>query len=237
MPDVITIGRNTQAIDLSEATARLSECGFDSNNDENVDHAAALLAGLGRNRDFLADALLDELRGRSENPALAQRYNGQSILLASDAAAGFMIRANIWPAADDPLMQRPGAEAFQYGFAHDHNFDFLTIGYAGPGYESEFFAYDYDAIIGLKGESVTLSPLPPITLAQGEMLHYRAHQDVHRQLAPPALSVSLNIMHVNPYQSWCDQYGFDVEGGRISRVLAHSPLEALIKLAPLLLPD
>ena len=237
MPDVIASHSDAHAIDLGEATARLSECGFDPNSAENLDQAAILLAGLGQNRDFLADVLLDELRGRADDPTLSQRYNGQSVLLASNAAAGYMIRANIWPAAEDPLMQRPGADAFQYGFAHDHNFDFLTIGYAGPGYVSEFFAYDYDAIIGLPREAAALTPLPPMTLAQGDMLHYRAHQDVHRQVAPPALSISLNIMHVNPYQSWCDQYGFDVGAGQISRVLAHSPLEALIKLAPLLLPD
>jgi hypothetical protein len=35
-------------------------------------------------------------------------------------------------------MRASGAAAFVYGLPHDHNFDFLTLGYFGPGYWSDY---------------------------------------------------------------------------------------------------
>ena len=230
MPDRLTNPAAPPMV-LDEAMARLSDHGLNPDCAESVTRAAAILSGLNANRSLLTPALTAALMQDTDNAA-QHRYTGQTIELGGDAAGGFMLRANIWPAADDPLMQRPGAEAFQYGFAHDHNFDFLTIGYHGPGYRSEFFAYDYDAIVGLPDEKVALTPMGSITLSEGTMLHYRAQQDVHRQWPPDALSVSLNIVHVHPRQSWFDQYGFDVGAGRISRIVSHSSLEALLTIAP-----
>ena len=231
MPDALSTP-DVAPLALEDAIAHLRYRGFNPNCPQSTDRASAILAGLYKNRDLLTPALTSALTEQAgPNPA-QHRYTGQTIELGGDASAGFMIRANIWPAADDPLMQRPGAEGFQYGFAHDHNFDFLTIGYHGPGYRSDFFAYDYDRIIGFVGEDISLTPTESITLTKGTMLHYRAHQDIHRQWPPDSLSISLNIVHVHPRQSWFDQYGFDVESGRISRIVSHSSLEALLTIAP-----
>ncbi len=219
-------------LDLEDAVSRLSEYGLNPDCPESIARAAAILAGLYANRDLLIPALTGALQQFGDRGAPQHRYTGQTIELGGNAASGFILRANIWPAADDPLMRGPSAEEFQYGFAHDHNFDFLTIGYHGPGYRSDFFGYEYESIVGFVGENVTLSPLKSITLGQGQMLHYRTQQDVHRQWPPEALSISLNIVHVHPGQSWFDQYGFDVEAGRISRIVSHSSLEALLTIAP-----
>jgi hypothetical protein len=219
-------------MDLDEALARLSETGLNPHCHQNTERAATILAGLCANRDLLTPALTAALQTHTSKSAPQQRYTGQTIELGGNAACGFMLRANIWPSADDPLMNRPGAEGFQYGFAHDHNFDFLTIGYYGPGYRSDFFAYDYESIVGFVGEHVQLTPMDSITLNEGKMLHYRAQQDVHRQWPPVSLSISLNIVHINPTQSWFDQYGFDVAAGCISRIVSHSSLEALLTIAP-----
>jgi hypothetical protein len=231
MPDHL-LTPDALPIELGDAIAQLSVHGFNPDCPDSVAQGAEILAGLFANRGLLTPALTAALDHHAVQDAPEYRYTGQTIELGGNAASGCMIRANIWPAADDPLMQRPIAEGFQYGFAHDHNFDFLTIGYHGPGYRSDFFAYDYESTIGFAGEEVTLTSMDSITLAKGKMLHYRAGQDVHRQWPPDALSISLNIVHVHSRQSWFDQYGFDVQAGRISRIVSHSSLEALLTIAP-----
>ena len=42
------------------------------------------------------------------------------------------------------------------------------------------------------------------------MLLYRAHRDIHRQLPPETLSVSLNIMDEGDHVPWRDQYVVDL---------------------------
>ncbi|MEM8725981.1 MAG: hypothetical protein AAGE86_10720 [Pseudomonadota bacterium] len=60
---------------------------------------------------------------------------------------------------------------------------------------------------------------------------YRAHRDIHSQLTPESLSVSLNVMHVDPAQNWYDQYAFDLEEQRIERVLSPNSTEAFLRIA------
>jgi hypothetical protein len=68
-------------------------------------------------------------------------------------------------------------------------------------------------------------------LEHGKIMLYRAHRDVHRQLAADSLSVSLNIMHAAGAQGWLDQYSFDVEKGQITGILNPGSSEAFIRIA------
>jgi putative DNA methylase len=45
-------------------------------------------------------------------------------------------------------------------------------------------------------------------LSPGKLMLYRRHVDVHSQLPPERLSVSINVMRLDPAQAWFDQYGF-----------------------------
>jgi hypothetical protein len=63
-----------------------------------------------------------------------------------------VLRANFWPAREDPVVRASGPAAFFYDLPHDHNFPFLTYGYLGPGYWSDYFEYDVDALAGVPGE-------------------------------------------------------------------------------------
>ena len=62
-------------------------------------------------------------------------------------------------------------------------------------------------------------------------MHYRAHLDVHSQLPPDALSVSLNILHVTRAQAWYDQYRFDVEKDEVAGILNEGASECLLRIA------
>jgi hypothetical protein len=114
---------------------------------------------------------------------------------------------------------------------HDHNFSFLTVGYLGPGYWSDYYEYDYDRTVGYVGEEVDLRFIERTRLAEGKVLLYRRHRDVHSQLPPDSLSVSLNILAIAIGNSFRDQYSFDLERSRISGHVDRNPLEALILLA------
>lgn len=211
---------------LAECLAQLDEHGFDPVDELSLQNAASLLAGLAANRGFLGDLLIDLLAGSDDQ---ASGYGPQAIMLAGPRN-GYFLRANIWPARGDPVFEASGAASFVYGLPHDHNFDFLTVGYFGPGYVSDYWEYDYASVSGEVGEHVDLRFVERSRLREGRVLHYRAHRDVHCQHPPESLSVSLNICAANPAQGWFDQYRFDTEAGRIAGVLNASANEVLLML-------
>lgn len=129
------------------------------------------------------------------------------------------------------MLKASGRTAFQYDVPHDHNFSFLTLGYFGPGYRSDYWEYDYEAVTGYVGEHVPLVAKGRQQLSPRKIMLYRAHLDVHNQLPPEAMSVSLNVMHADAANGWFDQYGFDMEEGTIADRLGTGSSEAFIRIA------
>lgn len=232
MPLVIH-NRSPESCSLPEAIEALAQLEFDPRDNANCAEAAMWLRRLTNNRTFLADMLIDQLTGRATGSGadeLQSGYGPQALVL-SPARGNMFLRANIWPAQSDLCFRTSGAESFVYGVPHDHNFSFLTSGYAGPGYRSDYFEYDYNEVVGYAGEAAGLRFVERSALSEGKLMLYRAHVDVHSQLPPEALSVSLNVMHVDPAQCWFDQYGFDLDSGQISRVLSPNATEAFLRVA------
>ncbi|HEY0131963.1 MAG TPA: hypothetical protein VGB57_11220, partial [Allosphingosinicella sp.] len=64
-----------------------------------------------------------------------------------------------------------------------------------------------------------------------KVMLYRKHLDVHSQLPPDSLSVSLNILAVSPATEFQEQYSFDTDRSTIARVINASALETLVRLA------
>ena len=216
-------------LSLEECVERLDCDGFDPTDEASLQNAAHLLAGLAANRSFLGDIIIDELASSSQDRDNASAYGPQAIMLAGPRK-GYFLRANIWPSRSDPAFQTSGAASFVYDLPHDHNFDFLTVGYFGPGYVSDYYEYDYASVAGEAGEDAGLRFVERSRLSPGRVLHYRAHRDVHRQLPPDSLSVSLNICAASPAQGWFDQYRFDTDSGRIAGVLNPSANEVMLRL-------
>ncbi|WP_082701212.1 hypothetical protein [Erythrobacter sp. YT30] len=214
---------------LEQCISALEELHFDPTDPDGVLEASAWLAKLTANRSFLADILIAKLASREDN-SIASGYGPQAIVL-SPVRGNMFLRANIWPAEHDLCFKNSGAENFVYGIPHDHNFSFLTSGYLGPGYRSDHFEYEYEDVKGLPGEAVEMHYTGRTALGEGHIQLYRAHRDVHSQLPPESLSVSLNIMHVDPSQCWFDQYGFDLERREISRVLSPNASEVFLRVA------
>ena len=217
------------ACSLEDAVEALAVLDFDPRDEASVQAAGLWLARLGRNRTFLADRLLDRLAGRTAGE-IASGYGPQALLL-SGRRGNMFLRANIWPAEHDLCFRTSGARTFVYGVPHDHNFSFLTCGYLGPGYGSDYYEYDYEDVLGYPGEAVGLRFVERSALNEGKLMLYRAHRDVHSQLPAASLSVSLNVMHVDPAQGWFDQYGFDLEHREVTRTLSSNATEVFLRTA------
>ncbi|HVI99278.1 MAG TPA: transposase [Sphingomonas sp.] len=228
MPRLIDPG-DGEAIGLDAFMGALDSCPLDLRDEDALASLGPLLARLGRNRTFLADRAIDDLKARCGGQA-ANAYGAQ-VMMLRPADGRTVLRANFWPAADDAVLRASGPAAFFYGFAHDHNFPFLTVGYLGPGYWSDYYDYDGDRVVGLPGEKAGLRFVERSRLEEGKLLLYRARRDVHVQHPPDRFSVSLNILVYDLAQPWRTQFAFDVAGDTILRPLTTTPSEALVTLA------
>ncbi len=215
---------------LGECVDALSASGFDPQDAESRDHAALQLRRLGNDPDFLGDLLVEELASRHRDETQASAYGPQVVML-SPPGGSFFLRANMWPSPAEHMMRASGSASFVYGLPHDHNFSFLTLGYFGPGYWSDYYEFDYEDVAGWRGEPVDLRFVERAKLDPGKVMLYRAHRDVHAQLPPDALSVSLNVMHTTGAQGWLDQYKFDTDKKQIGGILGHGASEAFIRIA------
>lgn len=230
MPRVIEVVDQGLA-SLAETADALNARGFDPRDEESLAHAAGWLRRLGNDRNFLGDLLIEELAQRHREDVLDNAYGPQVVMLVPPRR-DYFIRANIWPSEHEHMTRASGASSFAIGLPHDHNFSFLTHGYFGPGYWSDYYEYDYEAVAGWRGEPVpSLRFIGRSRLEPGKIMLYRAHVDVHAQLPADSLSVSLNIMHSHGAQGWLDQYRFDLERREIAAILAPGSSEAFVKLA------
>ncbi|MEO1044429.1 MAG: transposase [Pseudomonadota bacterium] len=243
------------ALDISRAAdsmMRLDDvlAAFDADppsvrSEETRNRAAGIMARLALDRECVANAALAEIEqgftddrmiddGASDNAksgTLADRRYGPQVLMLGEPRPGWFLRANIWPAQSDYALRASGDTAFSYGLAHDHNFDFLTIGYHGPGYVSDYYEQDYDALAGYRGEPARLRFIERSALHKGRILYYRKHRDVHCQYPPEQLSISLNLMFTAPEQHWYDQYRHDLDSDRIDGIVSHGASDVLLRLA------
>jgi hypothetical protein len=229
MPRLIAAG-DAGPIGLDALVEALDAADFDARDEESFAALGPLLARLGRNREFLAELAIDELKGRCEGQHRGNGYGAQVFLLRPPDGR-YVLRANFWPAREDPLVRASGPAAFYYDLPHDHNFPFLTYGYLGPGYWSDYFEYDVDALAGVPGEDAALRFVERSRLEPGRLMLYRMRRDIHVQLPPDAFSVSLNILGADPTQPWLDQYRFDISRGVIAEGLTCTGAEALLAVA------
>lgn len=229
MPRVIACPES-EPIALADLVQQLNDERFDPADEESFAAAGLWLKRLAANRRFLADIAVAELKDRCGRQERENRYSSQVIMLHR-ASEKYFIRANFWPSPKDSVFKASGTSPFFYGVPHDHNFSFLTVGYLGPGYWSEYYEYDYESVVGLPGEKVDLRFVEKAKLDPGKVMLYRAHKDVHNQLPADEMSVSINIMEASPKLPFLAQYRFDPAKCEIAGVLTRSSSEALLALA------
>ncbi len=209
---------DTAAIELDDMIAFIEDNAIDPRSEDDMLAAAPMLKKLGNNRTFIADMALKELKERRNLDAIDHNYTPQTIMLTK-ANKRYFMRCNFWPSESDHIYRSSGARAFFYFAPHDHNFNFLTVGYKGPGYKSDYYEYDYDQVHGYPGESVPLRFVESSALAEGKVMLYRAFRDVHDQRPGDAMSMSINIMENSLRGNFMDQYGFDTGTMTVSTIL------------------
>lgn len=215
---------------LADLVAHCRSASFDPGDHESLANCAPVLAALGNNRDFLAEAAVSALKDHCAEQLATNGYSPQ-VLLLHPPERNFFIRANIWPSERDPVYRTSGPATFFYRMPHDHAFDFLTLGYSGPGYWSDYYEVDPASVTGLPGEPVALRFIERSQLSQGKMLLYRANRDIHDQMPPEALSVSINVMPQAPGQAWRRQYLFDLGESHIVQGMTVTTAELLLGLS------
>ncbi len=228
MPRVIHADAK-DSIELGDLVEMLKSGRFDPEDEECVAEWGPALKRLANNRRFLGDLVIEELKQRCAGQIANNQYSAQVVLLHREPT--FALRANFWPSEGDSALTNSGRDPFFYDLPHDHNFTFLTVGYHGPGYWSDYYEYDYEQVTGYPGEKVDLRFVERSRLEEGKVMLYRRHLDVHCQLPPDALSVSLNIVAVSPASDFRDQYRFDLERSEVAGIINNSTIETLIRIA------
>ena len=229
MPRVIPTATE-ETIALGDLVEMLETGPFDGRDEECFASWGSALRKLANNRSFLGDLIVEELKNDCEEQLRNNQYTPQVIMLHTRSKK-FMIRANFWPAMTDSVVHNSGASPFFYGVPHDHSFSFLTVGYLGSGYWSEYYEYDYESVAGYTGEKVDLRFVEKARLDQGKVMLYRAHKDVHNQLPAEDMSISLNIAESSHSIPFRDQYRFDTARSEVAGIISVLSLESLLAVS------
>ncbi len=214
---------NTNIISIDEYLDHI-ESQVDLTDPDQVIASAPMLKALANDRNLVLTRLNAYVEEAFASPGLS---SAQAILLGRRKR--FYVRANLWPSASDVGSGRMYQDQFSYHIAHDHNFSFLTVGYLGPGYETDIYEYDYDQVEGYVGERVEMRFLEKVRFAAGMAMYYRASRDLHIQYPPSATTITLNLLIAPPEVRLREQYEFDLATRTIARLPAE--LEASRRVA------
>lgn len=224
MPLQIDLPYDTTSIGLDEYTDTIASMNYDLSCQDDIIDSAIYLKRLGNNKTFLINHMSRELK-EIAGFQKSNSYGPAVFILHSNE--NYFLRAVVW----NPVSKiERSIENFRYDICHDHNFDILTVGYCGPGYESRGYTYDYGRVKGCLGEAVDLQPQGVFTLSEGKIALFRAKMDIHIQLPPASVSVSLNMI---PRSKKINepQFQFDESTHRICRYLHSSGRELAVRLA------
>lgn len=237
MPRVISCPQQ-DAIELDDVVEYMFEQRIDTQDEDSFAEAAPMLKRLSNNRRFLSDMVANELKSHC-GIQKDNTYGAQVFMLypPTRKGQGFFMRACFWPSAEDHFVKVSGTDPFFYHKPHDHNFNFLTVGYHGPGYWSDYYEYSYEDCVGYAGEAVELKFVERSRLQRGKVMLYRAFKDIHDQLPADKFSISLNIMENSIRASVMDQYAFNLSERKVAKLINRMPSDPIFSVAAALGDD
>lgn len=209
----------TSAISLENFISVVNS-NLDPRDANSIEECGKYLHALSLNKGLFDEIISDAIKTNASTRGFQESFNGyreMTFLLGKCPQSKFFVRANVWKppvaVAGDLDLQN---DIYSYNLAHDHNFDFITAGYFGPGYSTRIFEYDHKKVQGWVGEHVDLTHLEDTTLPVGKVMMYRKSLDIHTQLPPPDLSISINLMVQPPLDKYREQYSFDIAKSEIA---------------------
>lgn len=196
---------------------------------ESLIHATDMTKKLYNNKNFLVDFINNELKNLNSSQS-KNDYTSTTLILWREKE--FFLRVNFWLSLSNRFDLLKLDRSMIYEKPHCHNFNFLTIGLFGSGYETEIYEYNNKTVKGIVGEGVELNFLERTKLTPGKVMVYRAGRDVHTQIHPVDFSASFNLMGVpRGGVEKMTQYFFDTSQKKISGIVNFCPRSFLIKVA------
>lgn len=204
-------------LERAEFCERFRELKIKPGDDAALEAAAPLLSGLFANRQ-LAKEVAREALDNCLAGAISTVASPQTIKVA-DLGDGHYLRMVYWPSKDDEFFSKADNSIFYYGKPHDHNFSFLTVGYDGPGYSSDYYEIPAGLHEWYPGCDVTLDHIGEKTLHFGSGMLYRRHVDVHSQKPPAESSISINIMSPATIGPGSSQFIFNADCTKVEQLM------------------
>ncbi len=224
MPIEIKLPFDDKSIELEEYVDIIETQKYDFSRQEDIIDSSPYLKQLNNNKNLLIERITSELQDLQAFQK-SNLYGPKVFILLSHPK--FFLRAVVW----EPISQlERSIKGFNYDICHDHNFDILTAGYFGPGYETRTYTYEYNKTTGCLGEKIDMKQKKIYALPEGKILLYRAKEDIHIQLPPESLSISLNLIPNNGSIK-APQYQFDESTHTICRYLQNSGNELMVRMA------
>ena len=214
---------------FQEAFAEVRACPSD---EQSLLDAAPALKKLANNQAFLGDFIAARLERYLADPSTPNLT--AQVMKVADLANGHFLRAVVWPAEGDEFYRKTGPDLFFYSMPHDHNFHFLTVGYRGPGYVSDYYEVNTDTSAWHPQKEVEVEFVGRRQLEHGKLMLYRAHRDIHSQLPPPATSITVNIIPNAPSTSFTSQHVFEEDTRHVSAVLQDRANSVIFTMASVL---
>jgi len=197
----------SRALSMEQFLKEISQIEAPRFSDDYIAQSARLLKEFANNENIIWDYL---------NPSILEKWE-ETFAAPQSFVMGFSddvtIRANIWVPSKVGSFTIHEDELYAYGLAHNHDFRLLTVGFYGPGYETDLYRFEDERKEIPEGEAVELKDHRRERLTKGSVWLYEQYSDVHIQRGPSDLSISINIIYRNEEKER-DQILFDVEKSR-----------------------
>lgn len=206
---------------------------FDQNvvDDQNstAEKVMPMFASLCRNQSAILSSMAICTKGLLDGSGREGHVPNSMILFRGN---GYVVRVNVWPALDqDKLFGKQAGSLYAYGLPHNHNYSFLTGVVLGGGYETTICSWKNVDTRLQEGDEAVITEPKNIFVEPGGVYLYEKFTDVHIQIPPKDLTVTLNLMLTKEETLQHPQFVFDLDNRRIHSLPEYS---ALAKQAALL---
>ncbi|WP_313534374.1 hypothetical protein [Sphingomonas sp.] len=173
--------------------------------------AADALARLNANKSLIHDKFAEQGGWASVKSTF---QSTQSIILERRQTryGRISLRCNFWFPLQHSKFEDLERNIYAYEMAHNHNFEFMTIGHHGTGYYTDVGVIDPNAITSYDEQAIEISNRRRIQLCEGRVLYFKMFSDIHVQHPSDEPSISLNL--VLDSSEWeREQFEFDMDRG------------------------
>lgn len=195
----------TVPLSVAELVARL-DAGLDPRDSKCIWGFRHDLGRLALSTDEIFAALVRLIEGTAKH---GLNGNQPSYFFLHHGAA-YSLRANLWlPESRRSAKSALENAAFSYDYPHDHNFDILSVCCLGAGYFTDVYNYRDSAYPAALGDVVPVNYLGRLQQPLYMAFMYEKFLDIHTQLPPDDVVVTLNLLPQVPEEFGRPQHLFE----------------------------